>query len=127
MKRLALPGGSFLDVDDRDPQREAERDQREFDDKRLEGFVSLLENEIADPEAFADDLRRNVDPQLGDHLRGNENVSAEHFLERRARPSIFAGLQKDYQEALSQEAINQTQGTLGQLLDPHGRAFEDDQ
>jgi len=126
-KRLSLPGGSFLEVSERDEQRELE-DRRERLNQKLERDLAReLETCMVDPEEFERDLLRNVDPTLSRYLDSSrpEDLRAEQALERRAGPAIVARLKRNMQRAAGIEEQRRERNMIGQLFAPSGRPLED--
>jgi hypothetical protein len=126
-KRLSLPGGSFLEVTERDEQRELEERRERLTQKLEADLAHSLESIMVDPEEFERDLMRNVDSSLSPFLDPNrpEDLRAEQALERRAGPAIVARLKRNMQAAAGKEEQARERGTIGQLFGPTGHPLED--
>lgn len=97
-KRLSLPGGSFLEIDESEDDRDLRRERLEGRIRRQleEGFSGL------DPDAFAAELQGSVNDSLAPYLHPREDPIAEVYLENAARPRIEGQLRRLLQEEASE-------------------------
>jgi hypothetical protein len=123
-----LPGGSFLDVSDQDDEAELEARHKRLENRMETELGELMQGVMVDPDAFEQDLLRNVDPALSPFLdsRRPEDLRAERHLERRAGPAIAASLKRSLREAASDEEQSRQKGTIGQLFGPDDRPLGED-